>query len=128
MSAGLFTLAHGMNGSALSSAISVGSLVTSGLLLALAYVLSGNLWFPIAIHLGWNGLQGVLLGLPVSSVSTTGILYFEAADGASPYLTGGPIGLEASLPGLAALVALAFVMAFALRRKGHGMCAGQTST
>jgi membrane protease YdiL (CAAX protease family) len=54
------------------------NLFLAGLLLGIAYALTGNLWLPIAIHFGWNFLQGVLGvavegGLPATIVTLLGI-------------------------------------------------------
>jgi membrane protease YdiL (CAAX protease family) len=54
------------------------NLFLAGLLLGIAYALTGNLWLPIAIHFGWNFLQGALGvavegGLPATIVTLLGI-------------------------------------------------------
>jgi uncharacterized protein len=55
------------------------NLFLAGLLLGIAYAITGNLWLPIAIHFGWNFLQGPVLGvaveggLPATLVTLLGI-------------------------------------------------------
>lgn len=63
----LFMLLHvgALRGAILPSV----NLFLAGLLLALGYVFTSNLWLPIALHFAWNFLQGPLLGLTVSGQS-----------------------------------------------------------
>jgi hypothetical protein len=42
------------------------NILLASLMLSLAYVRTGQLWLAIGIHLGWNGLQGPVLGINVS--------------------------------------------------------------
>jgi membrane protease YdiL (CAAX protease family) len=72
------------------------SLFAAGLLLASCYAVSGKLWLPIALHFGWNVLQGPVLGQPVSGQA------LDAGDQllkiAGPELmTGGKFGIEGGL-------------------------------
>jgi uncharacterized protein len=89
------------------------NILLASVLLGFAYVRSGALWLPIGIHLGWNGLQGPVLGINVTGadIGLGGWRVFEFPGDA--LLTGGALGIEGGLAGLIgpalgiALVALA---------------------
>jgi uncharacterized protein len=66
-----------------------------GLLLALARIRSGSLWFSFGLHFGWNLFQGVVFGLPVSGLREFSTLITASAHGPMA-LTGGGYGPEAS--------------------------------
>ena len=77
------------------------SIFFAGLFLSYSYLASGSITFVIGLHTGWNFTQSLLtsrtLWLPHDSPHTL--------------LTGGPWGLEASLPGII-ITALAALCAF----------------
>lgn len=77
----------------------------AGLWLALAYLRTRSLWFPLGVHWGWNWTMGSLLGLPVSGISEISpdpIL--RAADTGPTWLTGGHYGIEGGLACTLALI------------------------
>jgi len=77
----------------------------AGVWLALAYLRTRSLWFPLGIHWGWNWAMGSLLGLPVSGISEISpnpIL--RAADTGPTWLTGGHYGIEGGLACTLALI------------------------
>ncbi|MBC2724740.1 MAG: CPBP family intramembrane metalloprotease [Desulfosporosinus sp.] len=93
-SAALFSLLHagGTRGALLPSF----NLFAAGLLLGYAYIATGNLWMPIALHFAWNFLQGPVLGLTVSGQSLDcgwRIFHLEGPG----IFTGGTFGLEGGL-------------------------------
>ena len=72
------------------------SLFAAGILLGACYAVSGNLWLPIALHFGWNFLQGPVLGETVSGQSLdAGWRLFHLAG--PPLMTGGKFGVEGGL-------------------------------
>lgn len=72
------------------------SLFAAGILLGTAYVVTGNLWLPIALHFGWNFLQGPILGETVSGRANT--TYWRLFHLTGPSLmTGGKFGIEGGL-------------------------------
>jgi membrane protease YdiL (CAAX protease family) len=72
------------------------NLFAAGILLGVAYVVTNNLWLPVALHFGWNFLQGPVLGLTVSGQSVdSGWRAFRLAGPA--VFTGGAFGLEGGL-------------------------------
>ena len=76
------------------------TLLVVSLLLGLHYMYTRNLWFCFCFHLGWNFLQGPLLGSPVSGVPFESLLESERTGDIT--ITGGAFGLEGSFLLLAA--------------------------
>jgi membrane protease YdiL (CAAX protease family) len=67
----------------------------AGLWLAIAYLRTRNLWFPLGIHWAWNWTMGAVLGLPVSGIERlTPNPLLRATDLGPAWLTGGHYGLE----------------------------------
>jgi len=76
----------------------------AGFWLAVAYLRTRSLWFPLGLHWAWNWAMGALLGLPVSGItSLTPAPLFRATDSGPAWLTGGAYGIEG---GAACTVAL----------------------
>jgi hypothetical protein len=95
ISAIIFGALHLLNpNSSLISA--VGIAIQAGLLLGAAYMFTKNLWFPIAIHFGWNFMESGIFGATVSGNVTTKSLLTTSMHG-SLWLTGGQFGPERSL-------------------------------
>jgi membrane protease YdiL (CAAX protease family) len=69
----------------------------AGLLFCLAYIIAGNLWFPISIHFAWNLLIGPVLGLTESGKSYLGGGWKMIVVNGPPLFTGGTFGLEGGL-------------------------------
>ena len=84
--------------------LAAANIFAASLLFGMAYLRTRSLAMPIALHFALNFVQGTLLGFGVSGTETTGLLQPELAQGAS-WWTGGGFGLEASIPGTAAVVA-----------------------
>jgi len=70
----------------------------ASILLGFCYLRTRSLAMPIGLHLGWNWAQGGLLGFGVSGTTDTKGLWTPVFHGKPEWLTGGPFGLEASLP------------------------------
>lgn len=76
----------------------------AGAWLAVAYLKSRSLWFPLGIHWAWNWTMGAVLGVPVSGIERlTPEPLLRATDLGPAWLTGGTYGLEG---GAACTVAL----------------------
>ena len=114
----IFWAMHILNPHALSSPWVAVNLFQAGVLLSLAFLASGNLWFPTALHWAWNAAQGPLLGIPVSGVKLTGIWKTQNLTGAPEWLTGGEFGLEASAVTTAVQFVAIGAFAWWLRRNG----------
>jgi membrane protease YdiL (CAAX protease family) len=90
----------------------------AGVLLAAAYALTRNLWFPIGLHLGWNFTAGGICGESVSG-GAAGKGIFSVSLAGRPLLTGGKFGPEASLIAIAVCLALAIVLLLLAVRNGR---------
>ena len=111
----LFWLIHSLNPNAWISPFIGLNLFGAGLVLALAYKVSGNIWFPTTLHLGWNLAQGVVFGVPISGIEVTGFVNLEASGAMPRWLTGGRFGPEASLPATLVEICLILLLLWMLR-------------
>lgn len=74
------------------------NLVLAGVWLAVAYLRTRSLWFPLGIHWAWNWALGSLFGLPVSGISDLAPYpLLHGKDLGPPWLTGGNFGIEGGL-------------------------------
>ena len=96
-SSAIFAVLHSLNPGVWFSLLPMLSLFLVGVLLALSYMLSGNIWFPTALHFAWNAVEGPVFGTPVSGLPVDGVLQFEPVPGAREILSGGSFGMEGSL-------------------------------
>lgn len=99
-------LAHAINPGA--NVIGILDIIVAGLIFAYAYVLSGHLWLPIALHLAWNFAEGAIFGFPVSGFVSPNSVFQTYVTGPSA-ITGGNFGPEGSV-----LMVLALAVAGAL--------------
>ena len=97
ISAVIFSGFHALNPAVGASFLPAANLFLAGVLLALAYISSGNIWYPTALHYGWNLVEGPVLGTPVSGLSMESWLNFERTAGTPRMLSGGEFGLEGSV-------------------------------
>ena len=112
-----FGFAHALNDNAtVVSCIDIA--VEAGILLALAYVLTRNLWFVIGIHTSWNLTEGTIFGGTVSGEATPHALVKSSLDGPD-WLTGGAFGLEASPLTLALCLILCVVLGWRVAQRGE---------
>jgi membrane protease YdiL (CAAX protease family) len=103
----LFAAVHLSNPGA--RALGLANTVLIGIVLAIAYLRTRALWLPWGLHFGWNAALGLMLGLPVSGLRNFNVLLRTTATGPQ-WLTGGSYGLEASAPGVVAIVVGLFVV------------------
>jgi membrane protease YdiL (CAAX protease family) len=67
----------------------------AGVWLAIAYLKTRNLWFPLGLHWAWNWTMAAVLGLPVSGItSLTPNPLLRASDFGPAWITGGTYGIE----------------------------------
>lgn len=89
----LFGIFHGLNPNV--TLLALVNISLAGILLAACYLVTRELWLPMAFHFSWNFLQGPVLSLPVSGLPTGGLLLTET--GGNALLTGGAFGPEGGL-------------------------------
>ncbi len=96
------------------NSILLGSINTglAGVWLAVAYLKTRSLWFPLGVHWAWNWALGSLFGLPVSGMSFTQNTLLRGTDHGPAWLTGGAYGIEG---GVACTIALVFSTIFIWR-------------
>jgi hypothetical protein len=83
----------------------------AGVWLAVAYLRTRSLWFPLGLHWSWNWTMGSLLGLPVSGIEDLSPApLLRAADVGPVWLTGGAYGVEGGAAcTLAIIIATIFI-------------------
>lgn len=89
----LFGLGHFGNPAA--TPLSTLNTVLAGVLMALGYLRTRGLWFPIGLHFAWNFVLGPLASLPVSGVGMMSL--FQVRVAGPVWLTGGDYGPEGSV-------------------------------
>lgn len=111
-----FGFLHLMNeGSVFSDGLAIA--IEAGLLLGAAYMLSRNLWFPIAIHLSWNFAQRSIYGALVSGDAGSNSLIKSNIEGAR-WFTGGSFGPEGAVQTVVFCVIVAIIMLVMCKRRG----------
>jgi hypothetical protein len=93
LSSAIFGLLHLMNPNA--TLISAVGIFLAGLIFALGYLRTGQLWLPIGMHFGWNLFEGSVFGFPVSGLEVYKLIQIQIT---GPEIwTGGKFGPEAGL-------------------------------
>jgi membrane protease YdiL (CAAX protease family)/ADP-ribose pyrophosphatase YjhB (NUDIX family) len=110
----LFGLVHVLNPNFnLFAALNI---ALAGVAFCYAYLITGNLWLPLAFHFSWNFFQGPVFSFPVSGMISGGLLLTQVSQARSA-ITGGAFGPEGGLTGLGAqLVGLLILWLWAKRR------------
>ncbi len=101
------------------TAFGIGALtIEFGIMMALAYVLTRNIWLAVGIHMAWNFTQGYVFGVEVSGVSQSYSILKTSVSGPD-LLTGGSLGPEGSIVALGiSVVASAVLVLLILRKRG----------
>jgi membrane protease YdiL (CAAX protease family) len=107
----LFGLAH--SGNPGESKFGLFSVVLFGLLFCLFLRRTGNLWWAVGFHAGWDWGQTFFYGVPDSGIAPYHNLFGSAFNGPN-WLTGGTVGPEASIftPIVLVIVAIFFARAY----------------
>ena len=82
----------------------------AGIWLAVAYLRTRSLWFPLGVHWAWNWALGSFFGLPVSGLHLVGATFLKANDVGPAWLTGGTYGVEGGVAGTVAIVVSTIVI------------------
>ena len=98
-----FGLAHLWNPN-VAAGITFVNTVIAGVWLALAYLKTRSLWFPLGVHWGWNLALGWVFGLPISGLNLVSNTLLTGQDLGPAWLTGGSYGIEGGVAGTIALV------------------------
>jgi len=94
------------------------NLFLAGMALGYGYLVTGNLWLPIAYHLAWNYVQGPILGLAVSGVRYGGLLALGDR-GPAWWVTGAVFGPEGGIVGTLVLLTAFPIFLWWGRRQGR---------
>lgn len=108
LSAAAFGLAHAGNPGATAFALFALS-VELGVMLALAYMLTRNVWIAVGVHAGWNFTQGFVFGA-LNSGQRHPQTFFQTSFTGPEFLTGATFGLEGSVVTLGLCVAVSVVL------------------
>lgn len=100
------------------TAVAVAVIFAASILIAGAYLLTRQLWLPMAIHAGWNFTQGAIFGIAVSGNDTAAVTLLVGDVSGPAWLTGGAYGLEGSLVTLAVVSIAAVAVAWQFHRQG----------
>ena len=84
--------------------------ILAGIWLAIAYLKTRSLWFPTALHLGWNWMMGAFFGIPVSGLKFVQHPVLLSTSEAPLWLTGGSYGCEGGIAATLVLVASTLVI------------------
>lgn len=113
-----FGLAHATNPSVTPLAVTL--IAFGGVLLAVGYVMQGDLAIPIGVHLGWNFFQNAL-DMPVSGQTQLGRIGLVIRTETGPdVITGGAFGPEGGVTGaFAMLLGIALTIGWVRARTGR---------
>jgi membrane protease YdiL (CAAX protease family) len=98
-----FALAHFWNPNIVRG-VTFANTALAGIWLAIAYLRTRNLWFPLGVHWGWNWALGAIFGLPVSGLTILSHPLLYGKDFGPKWLTGGNYGIEGGIAGTIALI------------------------
>ena len=89
----------------------------AGILLGACYLLTRRLWLAIGLYAAWNFVQGGIFGSDISGIGS-GRGLIEARFTGPDLLTGGAMGIEASVVAVVLCTAAGVAMLLAVRRRG----------
>ena len=93
------------------------NIFVAGVMLSIAFLKTGSLWFATAVHLGWNWQMAGPLDLPVSGLELFDAPLYEPVRLGTPWITGGSFGPEGGVAGLLALLLVTVAVWFYTKQK-----------
>lgn len=97
-----------------AGALSTLNTALAGVWFGVAYLKSGDLWFPFGMHLIWNWMQGAVFGIEVSGLTEfVRAPLLREIDRGPEWLTGSNYGIEAGIGCTVALVVSILAIYFA---------------
>lgn len=115
LSGALFGASHlGNDNANWLSAVSIA--VSAGVLFPVVYMLTRNLWVSIGLHAAWNVVQGIVFGIPVSGIASSGLLVTHPKG--PEIISGGAFGAEASIIVPIVLIAVSAYLGVRANREG----------
>lgn len=103
--------------------------VAFGLLCGTAYLLTGELAFPIGLHLAWDYLQGFVFGVAGTGSHYGSVLMLAPSGGEATRWTGLPYGVEAGMLGTIAITTgFALLIAWTRIQRGADLRAAGASS
>lgn len=113
----IFGLMHmGNNG---ISVLALTNLFLFGLLASYCFYRSGNIWFPIGMHITWNYFQGNIFGFRVSGTTNYSLVNLTIVK--ENIFTGGEFGPEGGIGVTVALILMFLVVRFYYRNLGQNL-------
>ena len=112
---GLFWLGHMGN----PGETWIGGLATAvaAMMFCVSLWLTGNLWFAIGLHAGWDWTETYFFGVPDSGMPATGHLLNSSLSG-SKWISGGTVGPEGSVIALLVLLSVIGLLFLRFRHQG----------
>jgi membrane protease YdiL (CAAX protease family) len=80
-----------------TTVVSVVSSALGGVMYGVAFLRTGNLWLGLGVHIGWNWIQGTVLGFTVSGTDDYSGALLEVHTSGTGWLGGGAYGPEGSV-------------------------------
>lgn len=112
----VFGLPHLLNSEAsLFGAIAIA--LEAGILMGACFMLTRRLWLAIGLHIAWNFVQGGIFGSDISGAGT-GRGLFEASFSGPDLITGGDMGIEASIVAIVVCMTAGLVMLLLAHYRG----------
>ncbi|MFZ6799562.1 lysostaphin resistance A-like protein [Undibacterium sp. Di24W] len=100
------------------SVLGFANITAAGLLLAAAFMVTGRLWFCVAMHAAWNFFQDGIFSVAVSGQQVHKGLFISKMTGPD-WLTGGAFGAEGSAFSLVVIITTTIALLLIAKNKGR---------